>query len=196
VISDIKGSGLLPVRTSVTHAGAKKGNVMFTDHFSMMAAYNGWANHHLYAAAARLPAETLDRPTGAFFGSLLSTLNHILVADRIWMSRFTGAGPVPRALNEVLFSDFAALQEARMIEDARIIDWVETLTEADLASEFTYSPVSSTEQVNQRLFPALAHMFNHQTHHRGQCHMILTSLGEPSLALDLIYFQRSEGRWK
>lgn len=168
------------------------------NYFKMFAHYNRWANGVVYAEAARLPREELNRDTCAFFGSLLGTLNHMLVADRIWLNRFTGTGPRPLRLDEVPFATLDALADARRAEDERIIAWVDGLDEPAIKGTFTYTPVTSPEPVTQRLGPALAHFFNHQTHHRGQAHMILTTLGRPSLALDLIYYQRSEegSRWK
>ena len=164
-------------------------------HFRMFAAYNRWANAEVYDAAATLGEDELARDAGAFFGSMLGTLNHLLVADRIWMKRFTGEGEAPKALDTVLFTDFTRLRAAREAEDRRIVEWIETLTPKALAGRFTYMTVTDLRTVSQRLSPALAHFFNHQTHHRGQAHMILTALGKPSLSLDLIYFQRTpEGR--
>lgn len=162
--------------------------------FRMFAAYNRWANTLLYDTAATLSEEERRASTGAFFGSLHATLNHILAADRIWLKRFTGKGEAPSRLDAILHDDFAALRQARAAEDARIIGWIDSLAETDVAGSFTYTPVSSTETVTQKLSGALSHMFNHQTHHRGQCHMMLTSMGKPSLALDLVYFIRSDGK--
>lgn len=164
------------------------------DHFQMFAAYNAWANRLIYDAAATLTDEELRTDKGAFFGSLLATLNHILVADRIWLYRFTGEGSPPAALDQLLFDDLPALRAAREAEDRRIAAFVEGLSPERLAGTFTYSPIGKTEKVTQRLGSALAHVFNHQTHHRGQAHATLTALGKPSLALDLVYFLRSEGR--
>ncbi|MBX4895097.1 DinB family protein [Rhizobium bangladeshense] len=163
-------------------------------HFRMFAAYNRWANSLVYTAAAELGAAEFRSDRGAFFGSLHGTLNHLLVADRIWMKRFTGSGEAPAALDAILFEELDALAAARKTEDERIIAWTGTLDEASLAGNFTYVPVTQPIRVTQPLSSALAHLFNHQTHHRGQCHMTLTALGKPSLGLDLIYFLRSEGR--
>ena len=161
-------------------------------HFVMFAAYNKWANRRLYEAAAELPKAELERNMGAFFKSLLGTLNHLLAADRIWMKRFTGEGEAPAALDALLYKAFATLRAAREAEDLRIQEWVGSLDEKELSGRFTYLTVSDMRTVSQRLAPALAHFFNHQTHHRGQAHMILTALGKPSLQLDLIAFQRTE----
>ncbi|ANL46192.1 MULTISPECIES: DinB family protein [Rhizobium] len=162
--------------------------------YRMFAAYNRWANAQVYAAAAALSDAEFRSDRGAFFGSLHRTLNHLMVADRIWMKRFTGIGEAPTTLDAVLFEEFDALAAARRTEDERIIAWTGTLDEATLAGNFTYMPVTQQIAMTQPLWTALSHLFNHQTHHRGQCHMTLTALGKPSLGLDLIYFLRSEGR--
>ncbi|MBE7185139.1 MAG: damage-inducible protein DinB [Methylobacterium mesophilicum] len=161
-------------------------------HFLMMAAYNRWANERIYAAAETLPDEEWRRNTGAFFGSLMATLNHILVADRIWLHRFTREGSAPNALDVVLHADFPGLKAARESEDRRIVTWLEGLAETDIEGRFSYTTVSDMRTISQRLEPALVHFFNHQTHHRGQAHAILTTLGRPSVVLDLIGFLRTE----
>ncbi len=161
----------------------------------MFAAYNRWANSAVYEAAAALTQAERDQDLGAFFKSVAGTLNHLLVADRIWMKRFTGEGQAPANLDAILFAEFDQLQAARVAEDGRIVDWVNCLDARALAGRFTYLTVTDMRTVSQRLSPALAHLFNHQTHHRGQVHAMLTALGQPSLQLDLIYFQRTpEGR--
>lgn len=161
------------------------------EHFEMFAAYNRWANGVIYAAARELNEEELSRNQGAFFGSMIGTLNHLLSADRIWMKRFTNAGDAPKTLNAILHPDLNALEAARQAEDERIIAWVRDLSDEKLAANFSYTPITNPQPVTQRLGPALSHFFNHQTHHRGQCHMILTSLGRESLTLDLVWFQRT-----
>lgn len=164
------------------------------DHFAMFAAYNAWANTLLYEAAGELTEEELNRDTGAFFGPLINTLNHLLVADRVWLHRFSGEGMLPTSLDQILHTDFAVLRQARQEEDERIIRYVQDLTEERLCSTFTYSPLTKPGEVTQRLQSAIAHVFNHQTHHRGQCHATLTALGKPSLSLDLVYFLRVQGQ--
>jgi uncharacterized damage-inducible protein DinB len=161
-------------------------------HFMMFAAYNQWANDRIYDAVADLDDEEFNRDTGAFFGSMMGTLNHVLTADRIWMKRFTGEGDAPAKLDAVLHQAFPALRMARETEDRRIVDWVEALDDKALSGRFTYMTATDMRTISQRLSPALGHFFNHQTHHRGQAHMILTVLGRPSVPLDLSYFQRTE----
>lgn len=162
------------------------------EHFEMFAAYNRWANGVLYAAARELREDELNRNQGAFFGSLIGTLNHLLAADRIWMKRFIGSGDAPNALNAILHADLGSLEAARQTEDNRIVEWIGGLTEETLAAKFSYKSITNPAAVTQRLGTALSHFFNHQTHHRGQCHAILTSLGQPSLTLDLVWFQRTQ----
>ncbi|MCO5145902.1 MAG: DinB family protein [Aquamicrobium sp.] len=161
-------------------------------HFQMFAAYNRWANAAVYDAAADLSADELARDMGAFFGSLIGTLNHILVADRIWMKRFTGEGTAPAALDTILHSALPVLRVAREAEDARIVEWIDALPDKAFTGRFTYLTVTDMRTISQRLAPALAHFFNHQTHHRGQAHAMVTALGRPSPTLDLVYFQRTE----
>lgn len=161
-------------------------------HFAMFAAYNRWANGRIYDAAAELSSDEFERDVGLFFRSVMATLNHIMVADRIWMFRFSGSGAAPKTLDAILFRDFDKLRPARQAEDNRIVDWIASQSEADLAGRFTYMTVTDLRTISQRLAPALAHFFNHQTHHRGQVHGALTMLGKPSVPLDLGYFQRTE----
>ncbi|HET8996155.1 MAG TPA: DinB family protein [Acetobacteraceae bacterium] len=163
---------------------------MLKPHFEQFAAYNRWANQRLYDDAERQPEEARKRELGLFFHSLHGTLNHILVADRVWLRRLTGEGPQPERLNQILFDDFAALRAAREHEDARIIRFVGGLSEADLDATFSYHTMSGKAQ-EQRRAETLAHFFNHQTHHRGQAHAALTILGmaEPA-PLDLLAMQR------
>ena len=163
--------------------------------YRMFAAYNSWANRQLYRAAQALSEDEFGMDTGAFFGSMRGTLNHILVADRIWMKRFTGTGEHPDRLDAILHHDLASLRIAREAEDERIQNWVEGLTDERIAGRFTYVTVTDMKTVSQRLAPALAHFFNHQTHHRGHAHMILSVLGRTPPSLDLVGFQRlEEGR--
>ena len=100
-------------------------------HFSALAAYNRWANRRLYGAIADVPAEAYRQDRGAFFGSLCGTLNHILVADRMWLFRLTGKGPLPSRLDEILYDEFAPLRQAREAEDERIIAVVDSFGEVD-----------------------------------------------------------------
>ena len=165
-------------------------------HFAMFAAYNRWANQRLYAAARSVPPELYGEDQGAFFGSLNGTLNHLLVTDRIWMRRFTGDGPIHSVLDEVVSDDLAQLAALRVREDTRLVDYVDSLDEAAIAGSFTYRPITNPAEITQPLGPALAHLFNHQTHHRGQATVLLTRIAgrDACESLDLIQFQRQSGQ--
>jgi uncharacterized damage-inducible protein DinB len=154
------------------------------EHFRMLARYNAEANRLLYDACARLPDAERTRARPAFFRSIHGTLNHILVGDRIWMARFAGQAVPSTGLDAILYADFAALRVAREAEDARIEAFAAALQPAALAGSIRY--------VNHAGLPyddpvplLLAHVFNHQTHHRGQVHDLLsqTDVAPPSLDL-------------
>ena len=106
--------------------------------------------------------------------------------------RFTGEGDAPSKLDATIHPDFVRLRAAREAEDRRISTWIDSLDAKALAGRFTYMALTDMRTVSQRLAPALAHVFNHQTHHRGQAHTQLTTLGRPSVPLDLAFFQRTE----
>jgi uncharacterized damage-inducible protein DinB len=161
--------------------------------FAMLAAYNEWVNRRLYDAASALPEHDYRADRGAFFGSLHGTLNHLLLGDRIWLHRFTDVGDEPTALDAILYDDVATLRAARAVEDARIIAYVEGLSDAALAGTVRYRSTRSPAMIEQYLAPLLIHFFNHQTHHRGQAHCLLTALTGGAPSFDLLVFQRETG---
>lgn len=160
-------------------------------HFVTFAAYNAWANRRLYDACAEMSDEDRRAEAGAFFGSLHATLGHLVIADRIWLYRFTGAGPAPTALTSGDEIGFDELRADRTATDARIADYVAGLSERDIERAISYTTITLPEPITQPLGSALAHMFNHQTHHRGQCHHMLTAAGHEAPPLDLLFFQRA-----
>lgn len=119
------------------------------------------------------------------------TLNHLLAPDRIWLDRFTQADRPQPALDTILDAALADLRAARIAEDARIHAVIAALDEAELAAEFSYAN-SSGRRFTQVLSDVLDHVFNHQTHHRGQVHCLLTLIGgrDAAPSLDLIAHQR------
>jgi uncharacterized damage-inducible protein DinB len=157
------------------------------EHFERMAAYNGWANDRLYAAAAGLPEDRLTADAGAYFGSLFATLTHILTADRIWMHRLTGTGPNPADLAELPFDRLDQLADERRAMDQRISDYVSGLEAGDFPAMVTYSNMAGVAHALPRQ-AILSHVFNHQTHHRGQAHHMLSAEGVDPPPLDLLYF--------
>ena len=163
---------------------------MGTENFRQLAAYNHWANLRLYGAALELPEEAYRRPTGVFFGSLHGTLNHLLLTDRIWLKRLTGSGQHPDRLDAILYDDRRDLLSARIAEDARLKDLVDGYGEADLTATLSYQTTSG-KPYRQPRQDILLHLFNHQTHHRGQAHACCSILtGSEPPTLDLLAFQR------
>jgi uncharacterized damage-inducible protein DinB len=159
-------------------------------HASLMARYNRWANTRLYAGAATLADAQRRQPVGLYFKSLHGTLNHLLTADLIWMSRLEGKGGHPGRLDAIVHDDFEALRAAREAEDQRLMAFIARLEPAELARVCSYTTLAGAPH-QQPLRDILAHLFNHQTHHRGQAHAALTILGltEPA-SLDLLAMQR------
>jgi uncharacterized damage-inducible protein DinB len=165
--------------------------------FALLAEYNAWMNEKIYATAAELAEEVRTENRGAFFGSIHGTLNHLLVADRIWLQRFAryftqfsvlewvGALPQPTALDEILFADFQAMREHRRALDATIKEWIGALSQADLDQVLQYSSIKGIP-ASRSFSGVLLHFFNHQTHHRGQVTTLLSQLGKDVGATDLL----------
>jgi uncharacterized damage-inducible protein DinB len=144
-----------------------------------MARYNQWQNQNVYGAADQLSAQERRRERGAFFGSIEKTLSHLLWADRIWMSHFGAAPRPPGGIPEsaLLYSDWETLKLERSAFDAKIIGWSDQVGRDWLESDLTwFSNAAKTEMTRPRWL-LVVHMFNHQAHHRGQVHCLITQSG-------------------
>ena len=153
-----------------------------------MAAYNSEMNRRLYGAAARIPDAARRADRGAFWGSLHRTLAHLLWGDTMWMSRFDGWERPAMALSASgdMFADFAAMEAARSAADARIETWAGRVTPAWLEQDLVwFSGAARQERRAGRGF-LVTHFFNHQTHHRGQAHALITACGEATDDTDLM----------
>tara|TARA_R110002167_G_scaffold46968_1_gene139553 strand:- start:359 stop:856 length:498 start_codon:yes stop_codon:yes gene_type:complete len=153
-------------------------------HFRQAAAYNQAANATLYAACATLEDEERKRVRPAFFNSIHGTLNHILLGDRIWMGRFEGNEMPSTDLDRILYEDFAELRAAREVEDVRILLFCDGLTDDFLASRIRYVN-NAGKLYDDPASLLLPHLFNHQTHHRGQAHGLLSQTAVPPPSLDM-----------
>ena len=164
---------------------------------ALMAHYNRWMNERLYAAAATLPEAELVTDRQAFFGSILATLNHIAVADTIWLHRFAehpaafaslqaiADVPRPASLRQPLATDLAGLRGYRVRLDALIERWVAELTAEHLRVDLDYTNMACIH--SRRTFGlVLQHFFNHQTHHRGQVSTLLFQAGVDVGVTDLL----------
>jgi uncharacterized damage-inducible protein DinB len=151
------------------------------------AAYNEWQNGSLYEAAATLSDAQRRENRGAFFKSVHETLNHLLWADEIWMSRLGTVArpetPFP-GINHVAGWDELTRRRAEL--DAEIVAWAGGLTAGDLEGELVWVSGLMGGEVRRPRWLAVVHMFNHQTHHRGQVHALLTGLGVQPQDTDLI----------
>jgi uncharacterized damage-inducible protein DinB len=152
-----------------------------------MAAYNAEMNRRLYAAASRLSDAERRSPRGAFWGSIHGTLCHLLWGDQIWMSRFDGWTPPPVKQKESagLIEDFGELSRRRVEADAKINEWAARVDDAWLAGDMVWYSQSAQKELRQPRMMLVTHFFNHQTHHRGQAHALLTAAGEKTGDTDL-----------
>ena len=157
---------------------------LFADTIRRLARYNSLANERLYDGAARLADADRKADRGAFFGSLHNTLNHILLADRIWMARFEDKPVAYTRLDTVLYEEFAALRDARRQEDARIEDFFAAASSGFLGGQLRWKSLAGESFANPMAITAI-HLFNHQTHHRGQAHDLLCQAGVRDVVLDL-----------
>ena len=162
---------------------------MTPDHFRTFARYNAWANDRLYAACALLTDAEFRTSRQAFFGSIMGTLNHILVGDRAWFGRLEGVPSGITHLDQILFEDLTELTRARVVEDERIRTFVDGLDAEALEHEVVYRTMVGAEHRTPMPW-VLSHLFNHQTHHRGQVHALLSQTTVKPPPLDLIFFLR------
>ena len=147
------------------------------DYCRTLARYNEWMNSRLYALCASLSDDALHADRGAFFGSIHATLNHIAYADLAFLSRFTGEPGVVPELGVDLFGSFSSLRREREALDRRLLAWSEALTPEWLAGALTYtSKVDGATRTRPRWL-LVTHLFNHQTHHRGQVTTVLAQQG-------------------
>ncbi|NVK75040.1 MAG: damage-inducible protein DinB [Oceanospirillaceae bacterium] len=167
------------------------------ENLQLMASYNQWMNQSIYKAAAELSYADLVEEKGAFFGSVLGTLNHNLAGDIIWLKRFADhfielssldlvrTIQRPAALNTQLFSELTPLQGQRFELDELIIAMMNEVSDEMLASTLVYKNMKGIEH-SQRFAFTLQHFFNHQTHHRGQITTLLSQMGIDVGTTDLI----------
>ena len=163
---------------------------LLTDHVRRFGRYNRWANRRVYDACAQLAPADYHAARPSFFGSIHATLNHLLVGDSIWFGRFTGNVPAHLTrLDMIIHEELPSLRTARAAKDEEIVAFCDQLDEAKLNDTFSYANMAG-KRFTDPLFPPLMHFFNHQTHHRGQVHGLLSHAGVSPPELDMIYFLR------
>ncbi|WP_417441387.1 DinB family protein [Idiomarina sp.] len=163
----------------------------------LMAEYNQWMNLKLYDACSQLSDEQLSENRGAFFGSIIGTLNHLAVADTIWLKRMStdlshhrelsslSQLSMPQALNTILYSKLKDLAEYRLYLDNLFLSLSKVVTDSELQQTITYKNTKGIE-FKKVLFSLLVHVFNHQTHHRGQTTTLLSQAGVDVGVTDLL----------
>jgi uncharacterized damage-inducible protein DinB len=166
-------------------------------HFELLATYNQWMNSKIYEAAGQLSETELAKDRSAFFGSILGTLNHILVGDTVWLKRFATHPscatslqeianlPDPTSLSQIVFDDIGSFSEHRAWFDRQIISWIAELTEGDLDFVLSYHNTKGIP-ANKRYSSLVLHFFNHQTHHRGQVSTLISQAGVNIGVTDLL----------
>jgi len=169
-----------------------------------MARYNQWVNRKLYAKVQLLSTDEITKDRGAFFKSILGTLNHLLVADMFWLRRFAGSkhcaevlAPIREMtmstdLRDFFYDDIKVLASMREELDQLILSFANTWDEAMLAEPVRYRNMAG-EKHEHPLGALLQHLFNHQTHHRGQVTTLLFQAGIDPEATDLLVMMIEEG---
>ncbi len=157
--------------------------------FLVKALYNRWANDRLAADMAKLSPEQLTATCAVNFGSILAIANHLVLADRLWLHRFTGQGEPVASVDAVPYATLAGLAAARHVEEDRAIAFVQKLDPQRLGSVLAYRTTDGTPMALP-LALCIDHFFNHQTHHRGQIHGLLGSHGIKAVDIDLLGFER------
>ena len=154
-----------------------------------MARYNAWQNNGFRQIIEDMPQEELNADRGAFFGSIMATLNHLLWADQLWMSRFDGgdapAGGIAESVS--LTASPSIWYAERFRADGRITEWARQINEVDLVGDLTWFSGAMNASVTKSFAFCVTHFFNHQTHHRGQVHAMLTALGRRPGDTDLFF---------
>lgn len=159
------------------------------DYVVTMSRYNMWQNNQLVDVLDVVDDTVLRKNHGAFFGTIFGTLNHLLWGDLFWMSRFgQGAGPTCSGKDSVtLHPTFATWRAERIQLDGQISQWAEKLNNSDLQGDLTWFSGSMGREFSKPLATCVVHFFNHQTHHRGQVHAMLTASGLSAPVSDLVF---------
>ena len=163
-------------------------------HAHLMAQYNEWMNSRLYALCASMPDTELRKDRGAFFRSIYATLNHIAYGDLAFLSRFTGNPSVVPEPGADLFGIFEVLRSERAALDQRILVWSASLSSNWLAEALTYTSKIDGKARTVPKWVLVTHMFNHQTHHRGQVTTLLSQMGLDVGTTDIPFMSQFDGQ--
>jgi uncharacterized damage-inducible protein DinB len=167
------------------------------DYCRIMARYNAWQNQSIFHAANSLSEAAREEDRGAFFGSIRATLSHLMWGDLMWMARFDGGeGPGGSITQSPAVFDWAALRVERPKLDARIAGWSWMVTAEELAGELRWYSFAMGRDMAKPYALCVVHVFNHQTHHRGQVHAMLTAAGAKPDDTDLPFMPEDIPEWR
>jgi uncharacterized damage-inducible protein DinB len=181
-----------------------RSEIMLVEQLRALSRYNRWMNEKIFSCAAELSDAERKADRGAFFGSISGTLNHLLLADRVWLARFTndaerfasvdenGQHIKVTALAQELYSSFEALRQQRERTDQDVIAWIDTLDESQMTTTLRFRAISNGQEYAHPLWWALTHFFNHQTHHRGQVTTLLMQAGRDPGLTDFLAMERHD----
>lgn len=170
------------------------------EHFTLMAEYNQWMNQKLHSTCVEMGQEKVELDQNGFFGSILKTLNHLLIADTFWMYRCSDANPLKEltdeegqplkitGLDQILYRDIEAFFQRRLWLDNKLVEYINSLTSSDLDKVIVYRS-SVGAQTARQLSVILSHWFNHQTHHRGQITTLIHQQGFDFGVTDLVFME-------
>jgi uncharacterized damage-inducible protein DinB len=170
---------------------------VIVEQYRLLARYNTWMNERLYALAATLSDTERRADRGAFFRSIHGTFNHLLLVERVWLHRLTGDAALStscdasghpirvRTLDQELYADFEVLRHEQATTDAHVERWTDGLDPTVIAGPIRYRSTDGTEREHP-YWQAVTHLFNHQTHHRGQLTTLFSQIGHDPGVTDLI----------
>ena len=164
---------------------AKTREIMTVEYFQTMSRYNRWMNEKLYRVCDAMPDKLRREDKGAWFKSVHGTLNHILLCDLLWLGRFTHRPFAATSLDQELYHDWDEMKAERAKTDDAIDAWLASISDAQLQAPLTFTAISSPQERTMPLWVLMAHLFNHQTHHRGQLTTLMEQLGYDSGVTDL-----------
>lgn len=162
------------------------------DSHQIMPRYNAWANDKIYEMCGQLSLDAYHKDRQAFFGSIHNTLNHILLVDRLWVARLEGDDVKGiTSLDQILYKEFKELSLAREVQDQKFIELVDGMTSKEFSKKLKYQRINGKECEDAK-GEMLITLYNHQTHHRGQVHTMLTQIGLSPPDMDVTDFLQSE----
>ena len=160
--------------------------------FKFLARFNKWTNQLIYEKCSLLSEDEYKKNRKAFFESIHNTLNHLLVVDKLWLGRMKGTKPEVKYLAQILHDNFNDLEKARVEEDDSLIHFIDNLDEKEVDKNYTFTRMDGRGEFTITFGLTLITLFNHQTHHRGQIHTMLTQAGIKPAQMDVVDFPEAK----